>query len=289
MRWKIPAGVVMALAFLVPAAPAVAQTASPAAAETTCQTIVYTDIRTLVTIDIDTASTGALRLLAYRVLAAANRNSLTTLPGEVQAALSGTVDDLRAFLKTELQPVWSLDLRVAVADTVSGAGANVAAAGKNALKNGTVDALLAYLNDGLYIARATDAGSYKAVTDVRELAAIDVDAASDAELRLLAYRVLAAVTGDSLTTSPGAVQTALNGTADELRAFLKSKLQVVWSVDLRIKVNQTFAGAGPNVLAAAQSALDNGTTDALLAYLNHGIYRARSLDCVYQPAASATD
>lgn len=38
MRWKIPAGVAIALAFMVPAAPAVAQTGSLGLNET-CQTV----------------------------------------------------------------------------------------------------------------------------------------------------------------------------------------------------------------------------------------------------------
>ncbi|MGC4811172.1 ALF repeat-containing protein, partial [Micromonospora sp. DT228] len=74
---------------------------------------------------------------------------------------------------------------------------------------------------------------------------------------------------------------------DDLRAFLKTGLRVSWTTDLRIAANRTMPNAGDNVRAAAQVALDNGTIDALLTYLNHGLYVARALDCVYQPAASA--
>lgn len=158
MRWKIPAGVLVALALLIPAAPAVAQTGSPGLNEA-CQTVerkVYTDIRELVTIDLDTASDTDVRVLANQVLAAARANSLTTLPGKLQERLDGTANDLRAFLKTEMQTVWAIDLRIAVNQTMAGAGTNVTAAAQKALDDGTVDAFLDYLNNGLYVARALD-------------------------------------------------------------------------------------------------------------------------------------
>lgn len=56
MRWKIPAGIVLALALLIPAAPAAAHDASSGLDATTCQAVVYADVRELVTIDLDTAS-----------------------------------------------------------------------------------------------------------------------------------------------------------------------------------------------------------------------------------------
>ncbi|GAA3253177.1 ALF repeat-containing protein [Dactylosporangium siamense] len=161
MRWKIPAGVLMALAFLIPAAPAVAQAGSPGL-DKACQTAerkVYKDIRELVTIDLDTASNTDVRVLANQILAAATADSLTTLPGKMQQQLDGAADGLRAFLKTNLQTTWSTDLRVAVNQTMTAAGANVKTAGQKALDDGTVDAFLAYLNNGLYVARALDCAS----------------------------------------------------------------------------------------------------------------------------------
>jgi LPXTG-motif cell wall-anchored protein len=161
MRSRIPAGVLLSLALLIPAAPAAAQTGSPGVNEA-CQTVerkVYKDIRELVTIDLDTASNTQVRVLANQILAAARANSLTTLPGRMQERLDGTADDLRAFLKTTLQVVWSTDLRVAVNQTMTGAGANVKSAAQKVLDDGTIDALLAYLNNGLYVARALDCAS----------------------------------------------------------------------------------------------------------------------------------
>ncbi|MFG1842832.1 ALF repeat-containing protein [Micromonospora sp. NPDC049175] len=287
MRLKIAAGVLLALAFLAPATSAVAQTRSTVLTETSCQATVYTDIRELVTVDLDTASDTEVRVLANQIMAAAVRDSLTTLPGRIQAGLDGTADDLRAFLKTGLRISWTTDLRIAANRTMPNAGDNVRAAAQVALDNGTIDALLTYLNHGLYIARALDAGSLKLFADIRELVTVDLDTASDTEVRVLANQIMAAAVRDSLTTLPGRIQAGLDGTADDLRAFLKTGLRISWTTDLRIAANRTMPNAGDNVRAAAQVALDNGTIDALLTYLNHGLYVARALDCVYQPAASA--
>ncbi|MFC6021371.1 LPXTG cell wall anchor domain-containing protein [Plantactinospora solaniradicis] len=161
MRWKVPAGVLMALAFLIPATPAVAQTESPGLNEA-CETVerkVYKDIRELVTIDLDTATNVQVRVLTAQILAAANADSLPVLPRVIQERLNGTADDLRAFLKADVQKVWSTDLRIMVVRTLTGAGANVKAATQKVLDDGATDAYLAYLNDGLYAARALDCAS----------------------------------------------------------------------------------------------------------------------------------
>jgi Short repeats of unknown function len=161
MRRNILAGVLMALAFLIPAAPALAQTESPGL-DKDCQTVerkVYADIRTFVTIDLDTAPVGEVRVLAARILAEATANSLPILKGAVQQRLNGTDSDLRSFLKTDMKNAWTVDLRNAVARTLTGAGANVQAAAQKALGEGTIDAYLAYLNNGLYDARARDCAS----------------------------------------------------------------------------------------------------------------------------------
>jgi hypothetical protein len=156
MRWRIPASLFLALAVLVPATSAVAQPGSPRRDDTSCQTVVYADVRELVTIDLDTASDTDVRVLANQILAAAVADSLTTLPGTLQARLDGSADSLRAFLKTRLPTVWSTDLRIAVNQTMTNAGTNVKEAAQEALDNETIDAYLAYLNNGLYIARALD-------------------------------------------------------------------------------------------------------------------------------------
>ena len=157
MRWKVPASVLLALSLLVPATSAVAQTGSSGLDATSGPTVVvYTDVRGLVTIDLASASDSEVRLLANQIMAAAVANSLVTLPGKVQARLDGTADDLRAFLRASLLAYWSTDLRIAANRTMPNAGVNVRAAAQAALDDGTVDAFLAYLNGGLYLARALD-------------------------------------------------------------------------------------------------------------------------------------
>ncbi|PTA44590.1 LPXTG cell wall anchor domain-containing protein [Micromonospora sp. RP3T] len=166
MRGKFPAGVLMALALLIPAAPAMARTPSPGPNEA-CQTVdrkVYQDVRTMVAIDLDTATTTQVRLLANQILAEANRESLPVLPGALQERLNGTADDLRAFLRTDLENAWSTALRVSVAQTLTNAGPNVRAAAKKVLDAPSVDAYLAYLNDGRYAARALDCASQSSPT-----------------------------------------------------------------------------------------------------------------------------
>lgn len=161
MRSKTLAGTLIALAFLIPAAPAVAQTETPRL-NTACQTVernVYLDIRKLVTFDLDTADAGQLRLLAYRILDEAQANKFPVLPGALEKRLAGTTDDLRAFLKTDVQKAWLTDLRVSVGRTMTDAGPNVKAAAQKVLDEAAIDAYLAYLNDGLYAARALDCAS----------------------------------------------------------------------------------------------------------------------------------
>ncbi|MFG2051296.1 LPXTG cell wall anchor domain-containing protein [Micromonospora sp. NPDC048935] len=164
MRWKFPAGALIALAFLVPAAPAVAQAQAPGL-NAACQTVerkVYKDIRELVTIDLDTATNQQLRILTADILAATD--SLPVLPDRIQERLKGTPDELRAFLKKDLQTHWLIALRISVGQTMTGAGPNVKAAAQKVLDEEAVDAYLAYLNNGLYAARALDCASQPTAT-----------------------------------------------------------------------------------------------------------------------------
>ncbi len=284
MRWKISAGVLLVFALLVPTSSAMAQTRSPSVNQATCQVILYTDIRELVTIDLDTASDLDVRMLANQILARARAEALTGLPGRLNDLLrNGTPGDIRAFLKTGMWTVWAIDLRIAVNQTMPGASDTVRAAAQEALDNGSVDAFLGYLNRGLYLALAQDAGNLKLYTDIRELVTIDLDTASDLDVRMLANQILARARAEALTGLPGRLNDLLrNGTPGDIRAFLKTGMWTVWAIDLRIAVNQTMPGAGTNVQAAAQEVLDNGTVDAFLDYLNGGLYIARARDCVYQ-------
>lgn len=51
-------------------------------------------------------------------------------------------------------------------------------------------------------------------------------------------------------------------------------------------MTRTLSRAGANVKATAGDVLDHGDTDALLAYLNEGLYAARALDCASQPTST---
>ncbi|MGK5441652.1 hypothetical protein ACSNN7_07480 [Micromonospora sp. URMC 105] len=97
--------------------------------------------------------------MANQILAAANADSLPVVPDAIQERLDGPADDLRAFLKADVQKAWSTALRVTVVRTLTGAGTNVKAAAQKTLDDGTIDAYPAYLNDGLYAARALDCAS----------------------------------------------------------------------------------------------------------------------------------
>jgi LPXTG-motif cell wall-anchored protein len=161
MLKKISAGALLALALLIPAAPAAAETETPVLNEA-CKTVepkIFTDIRELITIDLDTANEAQLRILAYRILDAAQADSLPVLPGEIDKNLRGTEEDLRAFLKKGVLSTWTHDLRISVGWTMTNAGTNVKAAANKALDDESFDALLAYLNKGLYAARALDCAS----------------------------------------------------------------------------------------------------------------------------------
>ncbi|MDG4807390.1 LPXTG cell wall anchor domain-containing protein [Micromonospora sp. WMMD1120] len=161
MRWKFPAGALIALALFIPAAPAAAQAAAPGL-DAACQTVerkVYTDIRELVTIDLDTASTTELRVLTSQILHRANVESLPVLPDVIQKELDGTPEELREFLKSDMEKAWAVALRVSVVRTLTDAGPHVEEAAQKVLGTSSVDTYLAYLNNGLYEARALDCKS----------------------------------------------------------------------------------------------------------------------------------
>ncbi|GIE81200.1 hypothetical protein Aph02nite_71500 [Actinoplanes philippinensis] len=155
---KISAGALMALALLIPAAPAAAGAETPVLNEA-CQPVqpkVFQDFRELITIDLDTANAGEVRVLAYRLLEEAKAESFIVLPEEIEKKLGGTEEDLRAFLKDRVLTSWMHALRISVGWTMTNGGTNVKAAANKTLDDGSYEALLAYLNKGVYAARALD-------------------------------------------------------------------------------------------------------------------------------------
>jgi LPXTG-motif cell wall-anchored protein len=161
MRGKFSAGVLMALAFLIPAAPAMAQDA-PTGLNADCKTVertVYKDFRALITIDLDTATDIQVRVQADQILSEAKAESLPTLSTASQARLDGTPEDLRAFLKTGVRQAWITDLRITVNRVLDGAGENVAKTAQKTLDASDIESYLTFLNDGQYTARALDCAS----------------------------------------------------------------------------------------------------------------------------------
>ncbi|MDP9815232.1 LPXTG cell wall anchor domain-containing protein [Spirilliplanes yamanashiensis] len=166
MYRKVSAGVLLAMALLVPAAPAAAQAGTPGL-DASCQTVerkLFTDIRKLVTVDLDTATDDELLDVANRVLDAAKADKLPVLPRAMEQQLEDPAEELRAFLKQGMLNAWTADLRISIGRTMGGAGTNVRKASQEALDNATFDAYLAYLNEGLYAARALDCASQPSPT-----------------------------------------------------------------------------------------------------------------------------
>jgi LPXTG-motif cell wall-anchored protein len=161
MRRMVSAGVLMALVFLIPAAPAAAR-AETSGLDAACQTVerkIFEDIRELVTIDLDTATDIEVRVVANQIMSATKDDSFPVLPPALQERLDGTEEDLRAFLKKGMYSAWTADLRISIGRTMTDAKANVLAAAQKVLNSGTFDTYLAYLNEGLYAARALDCAS----------------------------------------------------------------------------------------------------------------------------------
>lgn len=160
MRGKMAAGVLVALALVIPAAPALAEPAAPPGLDAACQPIerkVYKDIRELVSIDPDTAPKVEVEIVATRVLSAAQRDKLLALPEAAQKALDGTEEQQRTFLKTGVRQAFLVDLRILTLRTLTDdRTTNANKAAQKALDAGSIEALLAFMNDGLYAARALD-------------------------------------------------------------------------------------------------------------------------------------
>src|SRR5689334_3890612 len=101
----------------------------------------------------------------------------------------------------------------------------------------------------------SDRAACEAVThkDIRALFVIDLETASDLEVRLLANQVDSVARAESLTGLDTALQDLLRtGAPEEIRTFLRGSWQVRWTIDLRITVNRTLAdpAAGAHVRAA---------------------------------------
>ncbi|OLF06147.1 hypothetical protein BLA60_32945 [Actinophytocola xinjiangensis] len=281
MRWKISTGLLLVLALLIPASPASAQPESPRPNAAACEAPTFRDIREFL-VDPDTATDLDIRILVNQMSSVARNESLTSLFQATQDLLrNGTAADLRDFVRTTWTTPWAVDLRIATVRTIADeVGPHVQAAANAALTAGTLDSYLTYLNHELHVARALDAGwPVTTFRDIREFL-VDPDTATDLDIRILVNQMSSVARNESLTSLFQATQDLLrNGTAADLRDFVRTTWTTPWAVDLRIATVRTIADeVGPHVQAAADTALNAGTLDSYLTYLNSGLYAARYLD-----------
>ncbi|MFF2044566.1 ALF repeat-containing protein [Kitasatospora sp. NPDC058170] len=164
--------------------------------------------------------------------------------------VNGTAAELRHFLDVGLDEARVSDYRLRTAQIAGVGGRAVRDAADRALRTNTREALLAFLNEGQYTARAED--------DRVEILAL----LSDKE------------TGPRVQE---AARKALDGTPADLRRFFETELGPLRESDDRVKVSQLLETGGPAVRKAAQAALD-GTYQNVLAFLKDGQFKARAED-----------
>lgn len=116
----------------------------------------YKDIRELTTIDPDTADITEVQILANQLLTKANDDSFVATPRALQEALDGGDDDLRKFIKTGIHATWSTDLAIKISQAMTAGDTNVDVTAQEVLDTSSMDAHLAFLNDGLYAAHELD-------------------------------------------------------------------------------------------------------------------------------------
>ncbi|CAN3984858.1 ALF repeat-containing protein [Kitasatospora purpeofusca] len=170
--------------------------------------------------------------------------------GAQKALDTGTPAALRHFLTVDL-PKWrESDDRVKLVQIMSKGGPAVQAAAIAAMDGSYAD-IVKFLQEGQYTARAQD--------DRAEIERLLADPA----------------------TGPGvreAGQKALDtGTPTALRHFVETELPVQREHDARVALSQIMAKGGPEVRAAASTAMDGSYAD-VVKFLQEGQYTARAKD-----------
>ncbi|MFE9470805.1 ALF repeat-containing protein [Streptomyces griseofuscus] len=130
----------------------------------------------------------------------------------------------------------------------------------------------------LLTAPAFAAGAPAAATASVAAAAKDgsttpVDDMSDDDVRVAVFRILADAQRNNDKAVVREANAALDdGSADTLRAFLKTGYRLAQAEDDRVAVFRILAdpATGAVLRAAAEKALDDGTPEALRAFLEHG-------------------
>lgn len=158
MRWKTLAGVMMALAWLAPAVPAAAAEPAPIGLEQACelgQPVTYPDLGPLLDVDVDAMTDVDVRVKVNQILAA-SKDVYGGVAERAQKALDGEPQDVREFLKSRAEGVWYTDVRLLTSQTMAAGGAHVKEAANKVLGEGSVGALLGFLNEGQHTARTQD-------------------------------------------------------------------------------------------------------------------------------------
>ncbi|BFU45356.1 ALF repeat-containing protein [Krasilnikovia sp. MM14-A1004] len=160
-------------------------------------------------------------------------------------ALTGSDEQISAFLTTGLQDAQRLDQRDAVVGAIVDGGPSVQAAAQaalNASDGGDTTALPIFLSSGW-------------------------TSAANIDLRLQVNQLMAAG-GEQVRE---AAQAALDSEDPEvLQEFVDSGWQTQWQTDQRLEINRAMAAGGPQVKAAAQKALDDGSPAAMEQFLTYG-------------------
>ncbi|WP_030393958.1 ALF repeat-containing protein [Kitasatospora purpeofusca] len=162
----------------------------------------------------------------------------------------GTPAALRKFLAVDLQGFRHTDYRVRTVQIFSGGGPAVREAAMVAL-DGSYEEIAAFVEKGQYTARAED--------DRAEIERLIADPATGRGVR---------------ETGQKALDT---GTPAVLRHFLEAELPVQREHDARVALSQIMAKGGPEVRAAANTAMDGSYAD-VVKFLQEGQYTARAKD-----------
>ncbi|MEV6975999.1 polymorphic toxin-type HINT domain-containing protein [Kitasatospora sp. NPDC093806] len=166
----------------------------------------------------------------------------------VEAALTGSDSDLKAFLATGQAAAADQDLRAQIESLIGSSGPGVRAAATAALAGSAAD-LQAFLDKGLQ-------KNYE----------------DDQRVRLSQLMV---------TGGPGVkagAQKAMDGSLEEVTAFLNVGQYKARDDDDRVHLSQLMASGGPEVKKAAGAALNSGGMDEVQLFLKYGYQTAAAHD-----------
>ncbi|MEU1535082.1 ALF repeat-containing protein [Streptomyces fagopyri] len=200
---------------------------------------------------VDDMSEAELRAAIADILA--NGNSGVAVRREAEEALGGAVEDMRAFLETGYRLAQAEDDRVAVAHILFVATANgdkrVIREANEVLDDGSPEALRAFLETGYRLAQAED--------DRVAVAHILFVATANGDKRVIRE-----------------ANNVLGGSPEALRTFRQTGYRLAQAEDDAVYIVRMLADpkASAALRAAAESALDDGSPEALRYFRTVGQY-----------------